>query len=221
MGDRFRTTTLGLVLIATFGSVGLVHGWMTDRWAAHDRSELTKDMSVIPLAVGDGKYIGSDVSDAADDESQGGMARRYLNAEDGDSLTVMLFRGRQGPMVIQHLPTECFICNGYELESPPQRILVDRQDSSGSDEFYMATFRKSREISPLRVRLYWSWTSTGEWQTPEKPRVTFAGTRVLYKLYVSRNLAGDEESVQNARSREFLKHFSQAVRRTLFAKKEN
>jgi hypothetical protein len=45
-------------------------------------------------------------------------------------------------------------------------------------------FTKPALAVPQRLRIYWSWNATGDWAAPESPRPFFAGSQVLYKLYV-------------------------------------
>jgi len=223
MTHPFRFSALAFVLIGTLGSVGVLHGLWTDRWSEPEEGQSIAEMEKLPLMIGswEGKTFEMTAEDRRFYGTGNVLARHYVNQDDGETLSVMLFRGKPGPMVIRHLPTECYISNGYEIESPPKRVLLDRSDSDAPDEFKVATFRKANEASPLRVRVHWSWSGDGPWRTPDHPRFTFARHRVLYKVYVSRTLPTDDIEPSGTAIREFMKDLTQATRESLFAAAAN
>lgn len=218
MSHPFRFIALAFILMSTIGTVGIVHGLWTDRWAQSDDRQQVLEMEKVPLVIGswegasiEKSWVHQRIEDVGDY-----LTRRYVNQNDGEILNVILFRGRPGPMVIKHLPTECYISNGFELESQPKRFLVDRLYSDSPDEFWAATFKKTNEATPLKVRIYWSWSGDGCWRTPDRPRLAFAGHQVLYKLYVICNFANEDQERDESSVREFTKELTQALRTFLF-----
>ncbi len=219
MAYWFRFVVLALILIVTLGSVGLVQGLWIGRWVQVDQRQEIEEMETLPHTIGswDARSGTEKATKPPMDEWSNYLRRRYVKRDDGDLLTVLLTRGKPGPMVIKHLPTECYISNGYELEAEPKRHLVSGSDMNVVDEFWVATFKKTNEATPQRVRVYWSWSADGRWQTPERPRVAFAGHRVLYKLYVVRLLASDDQGPDGSQVQDFIKDLTQAMRKSLFA----
>ena len=118
-----RFVALAVILLATFLSVGFVHGLWTDRWVSKTASHeaLVAEMEKVPLNIG--KWEGQTVQDNPDyrpiDDANSYVVRRYINKADGSGASVMITRGRSGPLVIKHLPTECYPSSGYELVGEP------------------------------------------------------------------------------------------------------
>jgi hypothetical protein len=213
-----RCIVLSFVVLASFLSVGFVHGLWTDRWvsrgASHD--ELVAEMEKVPLTFGawEGKTVYVSSHPLLPDATNFAL-RRYVNQKDGTALQVMLTRGRPGPMVIKHLPTECYPSSGFEVVEPPKRFFSEATGKV-TDEFWVATFKKTAEVVPTIVRVYWSWTGTGRWQTPPQPRIAFAHDRVLYKLYVVRPLLHEDDEVEASPVHDFIRVFGDAMRKSFF-----
>src|SRR6266852_4737772 len=187
-----RFAVLAFALISTLVSVGVVHGLWTNRWGAGFAGQDISDMEKLPLEIGpwEGQTIEDEVTKQLRAGSNNFLSRRYVNHTDGTVACVMLTRGRPGPMVIKHLPTECYESNGYQLVVRPKRHLTN---GKVPDQFWYATFKKTTDVIPIVQRVYWSWSATGQWQTPENPRLTFARYPVLYKVYVVQTLVNENE----------------------------
>src|SRR5205807_6383820 len=97
----------------------------------------------------------------------------------------------------------------------PQRFLSEGRDKV-SDEFWVATFKKTNDVVPTTVRVYWAWTGTGEWQAPSRPRVTFAHHSMLYKLYVVRPLINENAETETSPAHAFIKELTAAMRASFF-----
>jgi hypothetical protein len=53
--------------------------------------------------------------------------------------------------------------------------------------FWTARFHKTAGVAQEDLRIFWSWQAPGgDWSAPENPRLTFARSPALYKLYVIR-----------------------------------
>jgi len=55
------------------------------------------------------------------------------------------------------------------------------------------------------LRIRWSWSRGGSWQAPDNPRLTFAGSSVLYKLYVIVYMDDVKESVKEDPGNDFIR----------------
>lgn len=210
---------LAVILLATLVSVGVVHGLWTDRWPERNAGAAIQEMDSIPLSFGawEGKGADEDAADAILDINKNSLTRRYVNHTDGTVASIYLTRGRPGPMVIKHLPTECYVSSGYKMVGQPKRYLSPSSEPNSPDEFWVATFKKSSDVLPIVVRVYWSWSATGQWQTPDRPRITFARYPMLYKLYVVQNLLSENDAFEGAPVHDFIKELTKEMRGSLFA----
>src|SRR5262245_28000583 len=98
-----------LLLVGLLVATGVVHGLWTDRWAGLHAAELpAADLERIPLTVGawEGKRIEQSPNTVPLADLPNTALYRYVNQTDGSVVSVLLSRGRPGPMVIKHLPTE-------------------------------------------------------------------------------------------------------------------
>ncbi len=218
LGTR-KFILLACVLLATLFGVGFVHGLWTDRWSALNTTAEILELEKMPLTVGDweGKTVQEDANRQILPDALNYLLRRYVNYKDGTVASVLLTRGRPGPMVIKHLPTECYPSNGYELVGQPKRFLSQAPGAREPDEFWVATFKKTNEVVPYSVRVYWSWSATGQWQTPVQPRLTFAPYSTLYRMYVVRTLAKEDEEFEGAPVHDLIKELTTSLRGSLFA----
>jgi hypothetical protein len=219
MQHPLRFLILAFVLLAAIGSVGVVHGLWTERWSNTDTNQEIAEMDKVPTKVGawEGKTIWDESTRAALPDAANCLVRRYVNQTDGTVASVLLTRGRPGPMVIKHLPTECYPSSGYDLMASPKRYLSPDSDGKMTDEFWVATFKKTSGIQPITVRIYWSWSGNGQWKVPDRPRLAFAATPTLYKLYVTQNLRDENESFEGAPAHDLIKELTAAMRGSLFS----
>ena len=56
-------------------------------------------------------------------------------------------------------------------------------------EFFTSLFSRDETDGPSRLRIFWSFGASGDWTAPASPRLKFAREKVLYKLYVIRNVS--------------------------------
>ncbi len=130
-------------------------------------------------------------------EASGGFARRYRGPNGEGPVEVMLLAGPQGPISV-HPPTVCFRGAGYRQCSPVANVSAG--EVKGIDEFAAASFEKTLDGRPVRIRTHWAWGDGSGWSAPESPRVAFAGEPYLYKLYVTeyRPLEAEESEESGA-----------------------
>jgi Protein of unknown function (DUF3485) len=208
----FLTATL---LIALVG-VGIAHGFWTNRWSPDEVTpEQMATMETLNSQIGvwQGRTIPREsVREALADTTEC-LQRRYVNNLDGSACSIVLTRGRPGPMVIKHLPTECYPSNGFEIVGSPKRFLTSNKIA---DEFWVATFKKTGEAYPVTVRVFWSWSGDGQWRAPDQPRMTFAKFQSIYKLYVVQTLFAEAEPIERAPIRDFIAALTNETRETLF-----
>ncbi len=112
----------------------------------------------------------------------GSLRRVYRHAENGKTATLTLLCGAAGPISV-HPPTACFEGVGYSLASGP--TLTEIKDVEGVPvSLNRATFRPQEAGVAEVVRVFWGWSTDGNWDAPSNPRVAYHGEPVLFKLYV-------------------------------------
>jgi hypothetical protein len=163
---------------------GVVHGLITDRWIpAVDLQQAAARMDNVPMKFGD--WDGHEITVSAgsvDPMLTRHMDRRYVNRLTGESVTIALVVGRSGPVSI-HTPEVCYSASGYVITP-----LDDTPIPGRNEAFYTMDALRTRVGDETRIRLFWAWNAGTGWMTSASPRVDFANHRVLFKLYVTRDL---------------------------------
>jgi hypothetical protein len=199
------------VLIAS----GVVHGVWTDRWS--DQSDLAaigERLDKLPMTIG--AWHGSNVEmdkDAANGLA-GLIARRYVHAATGKTVTILLACGRSRAVCI-HTPDVCYAGNGFDVEKPTKFTLPARAAQPPAD-FWTARFVKERVAGKTNLRIFWSWHDADGWKVADNPRLSFAGEKTLYKLYVIRDMVQPDEPLEGDACVEFLQELLPAIRRDVF-----
>lgn len=209
-----------VVLAAMLIGLAVVHGSWTERWTTlSDSAEVTEQLGQVPKLFGAwvGEPVDADRIKLPRIEIPNTQVYRFVNQQDGNVLSVMLHAGRPGPLVLKHLPTECYVAAGYELAEGPKRFVAQRSDDHITDEFQVARFSKTTDASPVHLRVYWAWSATGQWQIPDRPRLAFARYPILFRMQVVQPLASANDPFDGAPAHEFLPKFTAALRKKLFA----
>ncbi len=209
----------GLVAMCVLAASGLVHGLWTERWRqSEDLERAAERVARMPLRVGG--WEGRDIADPEPEATRqaGIVASRLCAFKDprtAQELTVLLVCGRAG-RIAAHTPEVCFPGSGLEMAGAPVRQSVAAGDGPPA-EFWAARFRTVGDGAPTTVRALWAWSATGAWQAPDNPRLTYAGGRALYKLYVVRTLNAPDEPLESEPGLDLLRHLLPELRRALFA----
>lgn len=215
-----RPETLTLLAFSLVAAGGIAHGWMTHRWSDNPAvTDATVLLQTIPAVVGDWTSEEQQLSKA--EVEVGGIAgyvkREYTNAVTGARVQFLLMVGDAGPISL-HPPTVCFSGQGYHQFGRLSHFMVRTETRDGTRKSHLlqqADFGNSAVRDPTLTRLYWGWSTDGDWNAPENPRVEYAGAPALFKLYVSEHWIphGDVQDTGAARLfiRDMLPHISQAL----------
>ena len=155
-------------------------GKWSERWGEFPELEIfAEQLKEIPKSVGE--WQGEDEQQTDErilrlSGAAGELVRTYRNAA-GEEVRVMLMCARFRD-VFYHTPERCYPAAGFEMQSQPQREVID------DAQFFTTTFLKSEPTGTHSERGYWTWSADGEWLAPANEKLTFAGERALYKLYV-------------------------------------
>jgi hypothetical protein len=192
----YRTLILAIACVVLVGS-GVVHGLWTDRWTEPtDLGDATARLEQLPMTIGAWHGANVEMEKDANTGLAGMIARRYVHATNGKTVTILLGCGRSGP-VCTHTPDVCYAGNGYEVEKA-KRFHLPSKTAGTPPEFWTARFVKERNTGKTLIRIFWSWHGA------ENPRLSFAGEKILYKLYVVREMVQPDEPVEGDACVEFM-----------------
>ncbi|MCA9036680.1 MAG: exosortase-associated EpsI family protein [Planctomycetaceae bacterium] len=169
----------------------------------------------LPATIGDWTSTDGEISDREKRlaDIEGSLRREYRHRSTGYSVMLTIISGKAGPMTV-HPPTACFQGIGYSIRSVPT-VAVVRDATGTSSELNRASFsREENDLSEV-VRVFWGWSSDGNWQSPANPRFAFRGQPGLYKLYVVDRSSGGSNDLQQAEA--FLHDALPVIRETLGA----
>jgi hypothetical protein len=192
---------------------GVVHGLWTDRWTAKpDPGAAAGRFDGLPTTIGDWEGEALEVSPRELDGLSGYLARRYVNRDTGDAVTLALMCGR--PRVVSvHSPDVCYAANGYEVTAPSR---YGPSDLPAPASFWMTEMVRTRAAEQTRLRVFFAWSATGAWEAPDNPRVAFAGVPVLYKLYLLRDLPAGNAPLADDPCLDFFKRLQPELQKCLF-----
>ena len=207
-----RILIIASACVVLIGS-GVVHGLWTDRWSEQaDLADAAERLEQLPNTIGVWHGSAVEVEKDASSGLAGMVARRYIHADSGKSVTILLACGRSGA-VCTHTPEVCYAGSGYEVEKPKRFALPSQ--AAQVPEFWTARFVKEREAGKSHLRIFWSWYSAESWQIAEHPRVRFAGEKLLFKLYLIRELAQMDEPLEGDPCVEFMQELLPALSRSV------
>jgi hypothetical protein len=203
-----------VVLAAT----GAVHGLLCDRWAPADAGDAAL-LDRVPASVGDwdGTTIDQGLNEVLRTTPGNVLLRRYVNRTTGAVVTLFLTTGQAGPIVASHSPDSCYPGAGYSFAAPMKKHAVTAGPDDRRHEFWVADFSKTERASPLCVRVFWAWTPDGTWQVPDSPRLTFAGRKRLFKMYVIRQMLREGEGLEGDPAIPFIQAVAPELQRTLMS----
>jgi hypothetical protein len=163
-------------------------GKWSERWGDFPELEIfAGQLKEVPLIVGEWQGKEEETSDERILQVSGAageLVRTYRNAA-GEQVRVMLMCARFRD-VFYHTPDRCYPAAGFEMQSRPQREVID------DSQFFTTSFLKSEPTGTHAERGFWSWSADGTWLAPTNEKLTFAGERALYKLYVFGAISANE-----------------------------
>jgi hypothetical protein len=187
---------------------GVVHGLWTDRWQEpEDLAQAAARLAALPddPLAGDPDGWRAEPYEQDPDElkATGAVAhwsRTFTDPESGEKVLVILLCGKARAMRV-HRPEHCYRSAGYVTSQPAAKL--DIPYGGRSAQVWSGTFSRDDgdgKAGPSdHMRIFWSWYSPGPslWQAPDSPRLAFAGQRVLYKMYVIRNVTAQTSAVND------------------------
>jgi hypothetical protein len=189
-----------LAAFAVLGAAAVAHGLRTDRWGeSADLRAAADRMAQIPARVGDwdSEPFTLDPRQVEAAQVAGVFSRRYTHRYAGETVTVMILCGRPGPVAV-HPPEVCYGGAGYTPGVPRKHPLA------GGGGLWVADFTKDGP-RPEVLRISWAWSpGGGELVAADAPRTDFAGSKLLYKVYLIRSIAGKDPAAAGTPELELL-----------------
>lgn len=140
----------------------------------------------IPAVIGNWTSTDSEISEREQEVAgiAGYIRRTYTNQRTGYEVHLTVLCGPSGPIAV-HPPTACFEGIGYTVAAGPTPTTLQSNDGENAGEFNKSSFRQSDASVPEVVRVFWGWSTDGNWQAPANPRIEFRGQPWLYKIYAT------------------------------------
>jgi Protein of unknown function (DUF3485) len=184
----------GLLVVAA-----VTHGLRTDRWGPPgDLVAAAAQLEHLPLKIGgwEGAPLEVDARQIAAAQVAGHLSRRYVHRSTGAEVSILILCGRPGPVSV-HTPDVCYGGAGYQAGP------IEKRQLARGDTTWTALFTKSGP-APDWLRINWTWNDGSGWQAADTPRVSFARSKLAYKLYVVRRCARPDEPLEGDPSLDFL-----------------
>jgi hypothetical protein len=197
--------------------VAVVQGYWTDRWGRHDAADVLQgvaNLANVPKNFGDweGTDVASDPQQIKVAKVSGVMQRSYKNIRTGAMVNIYLAVGRARNLSI-HTPDKCYAAAGFRQTEDLNSL--DVKSEATASNFYVGQFRKDDPEGASLLRILWSWNDGHGWQAPETPKIAFANSSALYKLYAIRAISREDENIAKDPLVEFLQVFLPEVDRAL------
>jgi hypothetical protein len=205
-----------LTVLAAVVLSGVVQGVWTNRWnRAGKLQAAVAKLQEVPRTLGDwdGKDHELTAREVAIAGIDGYVLRKYVNRRTGSVVTIYLACGRPGPVAV-HTPDECYPGAGFAQAGTATRYAPPGTPAA---EFKVQQFRRQNPAAPSELRIFHTFGQAGAWTTPEHPRLAFARSSVLYKLYVVREMASASEPPEKDPATDLIKVLMPELQRALFA----
>ena len=170
-----------VILLVAAGADAFLNGGIND---PQDFIEAAASLDRLPATIGSWTSTTGKI-----DERERRLAdiacsvrRKYRHSETGQIVTLTILCGAAGPMSV-HPPTACFEGVGYALVAGPTVTGIE-DDTGHGVTLNKASFRLQDSSLSEVVRVFWGWSTDGQWDAPANPRLTYRGEPVLFKLYV-------------------------------------
>ncbi|MCA9084972.1 MAG: exosortase-associated EpsI family protein [Planctomycetaceae bacterium] len=199
--------TIAATLLILSG--GIAQGLLTHRWLPNAAVfEAVSAIQSLPNNVSD--WTSTDIELPEREQQIGGIAgyvqRTYTDRLTGAAVNVLLVTGDSGPISL-HPPTACFTGRGFQVVGQPSILALSSQPAAADDAsvapylshvFHQADFANSAVEDVVLTRVYWGWSTDGQWQAPTNPRIEFAREPVLFKIYFSETWVPTGDTQQDA-----------------------
>ena len=196
-----------IAAVAVMLGSAFVQGKWSRRWGEPVELELfAKRIKDVPMDIGDwqgDKLADMDERTMTAAGAVGALSRKYTHRVTKQEVRLDIVCGRMLD-VFAHTPDRCYPSVGFDTDSAQVRTEI-KLATGQTAEFWTAAFLKEDKRESLRVRVYWNFSSDGNWEAPESPKGHYAGQPALYKVYLQSSGREGEQSINQTASAEFGK----------------
>jgi hypothetical protein len=145
----------------------------------------------------------------------GYLNRIYKNEDTNRQINVTVMVGPGSTMAI-HTPEICYESRNFSLLGAKRS--VDISEKNNRQHKLWAVDFQTNDTSIRTLRVHYGWSNGGAWTAPDRPRLAFAGERVLYKIQVAEFVNSIDSATERTTS-EFLNEFMPMLQQHLVPKK--
>ena len=160
-----------------------IHGKLTDRWGlASELQTAANRLDQLPNQLGDwsSEPVVLDKNSLEVANVAGYLCRRFVHKYSREEVTLLVVCGRPG-QAAAHPPEVCYAASGYEVGAKRTR------DLAAFGSAWEADFTRTGNGND-GLRIVWAWSDDGIWSASNSPRVQFARSGYLYKMYIIRRM---------------------------------
>src|SRR5258708_6066654 len=180
-----RPVLLYLTVVLLLSGTALLHGHWTDRWTErYDPEAITQLLERLPAAIGDWDAQSNEVEDTTVRQmiKRPHLLRHYVNRVNGRPVILFISADRHGPLLVNHTPDNCYLANGYSQVGTLEKHSVSLGSAAAAAEFSVARFTKNDAVIPPYVRVFWSWSGSGQGLVSAYPPVTVSPDLGLFRV---------------------------------------
>ncbi len=182
-------TAIAIIVVGT-----LYQAKYSERWVqltSEQLDQFTACVERLPRVLGD--WTGKDDPPITEDiwkrtHCTAYVSRTYENSKTGKLVSVYLVSGAAKHITI-HSPDWCYVGAGFELDGEIENYVVRLPSGSGMQdpEFATAVFQKNKDVSPVGLRIFWTYSYDGIWKGPTNSnwaKAAYGGRPAMYKIYL-------------------------------------
>lgn len=185
---RYTVIGIAIVLLVALGVFDVLRASRLEA----SSGDAQRRLDSIPLTFGDwsGEIRTFDEKMIRATKAVAHSYRRYTRGGAKPALVdVLILAGPPGELGA-HDPERCYGGTGHRTLGPRQRKII--ADEGSPHSLWIERFE--REMLPAgKLEVAWGWTADGPWKAADDARWEFSGRGLLYKIYVSRGLAGPDD----------------------------
>lgn len=214
--NKQRTLFLAFAAAATVGS-GLMHGHLNQRWGVDTRlKNAAAQLQTLPKSFGDWhESSNKELSKTAIEMLQcaGYINKIYVNQQTNEQMSVVVMVGPGATMAI-HTPEICYSGRNFSMVGEKRHSEIS-DAGENQHQFWLVDFTMN-DTQARELRVHYGWSDGGTWQAPNRPRLAFAGKRLLYKIQIAEYMTTLQKQLDD-RAERFLREFLLALHETIGA----
>ena len=205
-----RTLLLSIGIAATIAS-GMLHGHLNQRWGVDSQLQIAAaQLQTLPKSFGDWhESSNKELSKTAIEMLQcaGYINKIYVNRQTNEKISVVVMVGPGSTMAI-HTPEICYSGRNFSMVGDKRQSKIS-DTAQNKHEFWLVDFTMN-DTEAKELRVHYGWSDGDTWQAPNRPRLAFAGKRILYKIQIAEYVTTLQKKLDD-RAERFLSEFLSAL----------